>query len=261
MSKEMFTAVSGAMAQAAKLDTVANNLANVNTAGFKRDAQVFKEYMNAQQNPPTPIEKPRISSTIDSFYPLGGADKSFVEVAGTYTDFTQGVLRPTGNPLDLAIEGDAFFEVVTPEGPRYARAGNFSIDGDGRLITKNGYPVQREGGGEIRVTSPDVVVSSAGEVFDKGQSVGRLSLTKFANKDALRKQGHSLYSLNPAVAANAAPAADVKLHQGYIEGSNVNVVREMTDMIQATRVFESTQKAIQAYDQMSNKVVNEIPKL
>jgi flagellar basal-body rod protein FlgF len=261
MSKGIFTAVSGAIAQSARLDTVANNLANVNTTGFKRDEQLFREYLTSYNKEPGTIEAPRVAATIDSFYALNGGDKSYVDLDGSFSDFSQGAIRQTGNKLDFSIEGDAFFEVATPDGLRFTKAGNFSVDGDGRLITKQGYPVQRQGGGEFRFTSADVSIAANGEVFDRGQSLGQLALTTVGNKDALAKQGSNLFSLRDGLDPQMGQSIDAKVHQGALEASNVNVIREMTDMISATRTFESTQKAIQAYDQMAAKVVNEVPKL
>lgn len=261
MSKGIYTAVSGAMAQQAKLDTVANNLANVNTPGFKRDGQLFREYLTSYNKEPGAVEVPRIPASIESFYSHNGGDKSFVDLDGTFSDFSQGTLRPTGNKLDVAIEGDGFFQVATPDGARYTRAGNFAVDGDGRLVTKQGFPVQKQGGGEFRFTGPNVNISDVGEVFENNQSLGRMALMKFENKDALLKQGTNLFALKDNLDAKMAPATEAKVSQGFLEGSNVNIVREMTDMISATRTFESTQKAIQAYDQMAHKVVNEVPKL
>jgi len=280
MSKGIFTAVSGAMAQNARLDTIANNLANVNTPAFKRDSQIFREYLSAYEKEPGTITVPRVPASIESFYDMQGGDKSYVDLHGTSTDFTQGGLKSTGNPLDVAIEGEGFFEVLTPEGVRLTRTGSFSIDGNGRLVTKQGYPVLRDGGlgqdpaaREIRFSGgSSVAISSAGEVFEGNQSVGRFSLLNVGNRDALQKTGQSLYAFrdnqDPQLSvaganaeAGAGAGTGVKLHQGFLEGSNVNVVREMTDMIAATRVFESAQKAIQAYDQIAGKVVNEVPKL
>lgn len=261
MSKGIYTAVSGAMAQSARLDTVANNLANANTTGFKRDGQLFREYLTSFNKEPGTIEVPRIPASIESFYAHNGGDKSFVDLDGTFSDFSQGTLRPTGNNLDLAIEGDGFFEVATPEGSRYTRAGNFAVDGEGRLVTKQGFPVQKQGGGEFKFETAAVTISPNGEVFEGGASVGRLSVMKFGNKDALLKQGANLFALKENMDAQMAPSTEAKVNQGFLEGSNVNIVREMTDMISATRTFESTQKAIQAYDQMAAKVVNEVPKL
>ncbi|MEK7357721.1 MAG: flagellar hook-basal body complex protein, partial [Bdellovibrionota bacterium] len=101
MSKGIFTAVSGAVAQSQKLDTIANNLANANTPGFKRDAQIFKEYLTAYEKEPTTITVPRVPASIESFYDTQGGDKSYVDAAGTHTDFTQGTIKQTGNNLDV----------------------------------------------------------------------------------------------------------------------------------------------------------------
>jgi flagellar basal-body rod protein FlgF len=270
MSKGIFTAVSGAMAQSSRLDTIANNLANVNTPGFKRDNQVFQEYLTSYEKEPGTITVPRVPASIESFYDMQGGDKAYVDSAGTFTDFSQGALRATGNPLDVAVEGDGFFEVATPEGVKLTRVGSFVADAEGRLVTKQGYPVLREGapgqdtaGREIRLTggTQKITVSTEGEVFEGTQSMGRLSMLTVANKDSLQKSGQNLYSFRENMEPELVVASEFKLHQGYLEGSNVNPVREMTEMIAATRTFESTQKAIQAYDQMAGKAVNDVPRL
>jgi flagellar basal-body rod protein FlgF len=268
MSKGIYTAVSGAMAQQSSLDTIANNLANVNTPGFKRDSQLFREYLTAYEKEPGTITVPRIPASIESFYDMNGGDKSYVDAIGTSTDFTQGPMKQTGNKLDLAIEGQGFFEVLTPEGVRLSRTGSFNVDADGRLVTKQGFPVLKDGGlgqdpagREIKLQNADVTVSPNGEIFDGGQSSGKLSLLNISNKDAVQKVGQNLYAFKENLEPGLTVANDAKIHQGVLEASNVNVIREMTDMIAATRTFETTQKAIQAYDQMAAKTVNEVPKL
>lgn len=269
MSKGIYTAVSGAIAQSAKLDSIANNLANVNTPGFKRDAQLFKEYLTAYEKEPGAIQVPRIPASIESFYDMQGGDKSYVDLDGTFTDFQQGTLKQTGNPLDVAIEGDGFFEVLAPEGVRLTRAGSFSVDPEGRIVTKQGLLVLKDGGAgadpasrAMKVTAGgSISISSAGEIFQDNQAIGRLSIVQVGNKDALQKVGASMYGFRDGLEANLSIGGDAKVSQGFLEASNVNVVREMTDMIAATRTFESAQKAIQAYDQMQGKVVNDVPKL
>lgn len=268
MSKGIYTAVSGAMAQNARLDTIANNLANVNTPGFKRDGQLFREYLTSYEKEPGTITVPRIPASIESFYDMQGGDKSYVDAAGTFTDFSQGALKPTGNKLDIALEGEGFFEVNTPEGSRFTRVGSFIVDGDGRLVTKQGFPVLRDGGPgadpssrEIRLTSANVSITPTGEIFEGNHNIGRLALVNVGKKDALLKVGQSLYSLKDTIDPQLTVANEAKLHQGFLEMSNVNPIREMTDMITATRVFESTQKGIQAYDQMLHKAVNDVPKI
>lgn len=269
MSKGIFTAVSGAIAQSEKLDTIANNLANVNTPGFKRDQQVFQEYLTAYEKEPGTITVPRVPASIESFYDVNGGDKSYVDTAGTYTNFEQGSLRVTGNKFDLAIEGDGLFEIATPQGIRYTRAGDFTINNEGTLVTKQGFPVLKDGGEgapaegrmiKFDLNHSDVSISPEGLIKNGDQDLGRLALTKFGNKDVLRKVGANMYMLKDNLDPQRS-VSDAKVSQGMLEGSNVNIVREMTDMIAATRVFESTQKAIQAYDSMNGKAVNEIPKL
>lgn len=267
-SKGIFTALSGAMAQNQRLDTIANNIANVNTPAFKKDAQVFREYLTAYEKQPDVIQVPKVPASIESFYDMQSADRGYVDASGTYTDLSQGTLKPTGNNLDLALEGKGFFEVLTPQGVRMARAGNFSVDGQGRLVTKQGHPVLNNTVSEdpqtrvITLTSPNVSVSASGEIFENGQSIGSLALVNVGQKEALLKNGAGLYSLkeNYAATVDRTPSS-LKVHQGFVENSNVNVIQEMTDMIQATRAFESTQKAMKAFDAMDDRLVNDIPKL
>ena len=268
MSKGIYTAVSGAMAQSAKMDTIANNLANVNTPGFKRDTQIFKEYLSAYEKEPTTITVPRIPASIESFYDTAGGDKSYVDLAGTSTDFSQGGLKQTGSALDLAIDGDGFFEVLTPEGVRLTRAGSFTIDNQGRVTTKQGFPVLKEGaagtdptGRFLQTNGGQMNVSDNGELFENGAAVGKLSVVNVTNKEALQKIGNNYYGFKDTIPYELENSTTSKITQGFVETSNVNIVSEMADMITATRTFESTQKAIQAYDEMQKRLVNDVPKL
>lgn len=267
-TKGIYTAVSGAMAQNSRLETIANNIANANTPAFKRDAQLFREYLSSYEKAPEVLQVPKVPASIESFYSMQGGDSSYVDSNGTYTDFTQGPIKQTGNPLDMAIEGNAFFEVLSPQGVRYTRAGNFSLDNEGRLVTKDGYPVLSAGVGQaaqnriIRLENGQgLSVSRTGEILQNDQAIGKISVVGFNNMDVLQKVGLNNYKLreNIPVTINANPGAQV--HQSAVETSNVNIVQEMTDMIGATRTFESLQKAIQAYDQMNDKLVNQIPRL
>lgn len=268
-TKGIYTAVSGAVAHSAQMDTISNNIANANTPGFKKDKQIFKEYLTSYEKQPEVIESPKIPASIDSFYPVNGGDKSYVDVSGTSTSFEQGGLKLTGNPLDLGIEGDAFFEVMTPAGVRYTRNGHFTLNADSFVVNKQGYPLLLSGGqGEnpqdrmIMVEDQkNFTITSSGDVFVSGVNQGRLSLLTATEKDALHKQGGSLYTLRENFQNQMVEATNFKVHQGTFEQSNVNVVQEMTNMINATRVFESTQKAIQAYDSMNQKLTSEVPRL
>lgn len=265
-SKGVFPALSGAIAQSQRLDTIANNLANVNTTAFKKDKQVFSEYLTSFEKADDHINVPRIPASIESFYDMQGGDKSYVNQAGTFTDFTQGQIRPTGNNLDFAIEGNGFFEVLTPQGVRLTRNGSMRIDNQGRIVSKEGFPVLVANANPdpnartITANSSQVVVSPKGEVFEGGAQIAKISVVDVAQKDALQKVGSSFYALKPNFNATFLPALEANVVQGSLEGSNINVVDEMVNMIEASRVFESTQQAIKAHDQMDGKLMNEVPK-
>lgn len=266
--KGLYTAVSGSMAQNLRLETVANNLANVNTPGFKKDTQIFREYLTANEKPPGVIQVPKVPASVESFYDMQGGDKSYVDSAGSYSDFSQGGLKSTGNALDLAIDGKGFFEVASPRGVRFTRNGSFSIDGQGQLVNKEGWPILKKAepglAPDQRVIKIPVGtrldISDAGEVSADGELLGQISLVEVSDLDSLHKEGASAYGLKPNMNPQITNVQRPNLKQGFVESSNVNVVQEMTDMISATRLFESTQKAIQAYDSMADKLVNVVPK-
>jgi flagellar basal-body rod protein FlgF len=265
--KGIFTAVSGAMAQNSRLETIANNIANANTTAFKRDSQVFQEYLTSYEKAPDVITVPRIPASIESFYDMQGGDKSYVDAKGTFTDFAQGAIKPTGNPLDTALEGKGFFEILTPQGVQYTRNGSFNIDSQGRIVNKDGYPVLASGAPTsdaqqriIYAPQSSFSIGEQGEILSQGQEMSRLSIVQFPNGESLRKVGNGRFAkIQDSVQPIA--ATGVRLHGQALEGSNVNVIQEMTDMISASRVFESTQKAIQAYDQMNGKMIDQVPRL
>lgn len=266
-TKGIYTALSGAIAQQNKLDTVSNNLANANTPSFKRDRQVFKEYLTAYEKSPDVIQVPKVPASIDSFYHMQGGDKAYVDGSGTFTDFSQGSIKPTGAPFDLAINGkEAFFEINTPQGIRYTRNGAFLLNNDGVLTTKQGFPVLTKGDGpvesrQIRIQNPtSIQIGMSGNVLNGAQPVGKISLVGFEKPQALRKVGNSMYMLKDSIETEKIENPRAQIMQGSLEMSNVNVVAEMTEMIKTTRTFESLQKAIQAYDQMNGKLVNDVPK-
>jgi flagellar basal-body rod protein FlgF len=264
-SKGIYSALSGALAQNQRLDTIANNLANVNTTGFKKDQQTFREYVTANEKFPDVIQAPRVPASIESFYDMQGGDRAYAESNGTFSDFAQGALKPTGGTLDFAIEGDGFFEVMTPGGPRLTRNGGFKMDASNRLINSEGYPVLKEGQGDpaqrgIQLTGRNVTVSYGGEIWDGEQSLGKLSVVTVDKKEALQKFGNSIYGLKENFAQIPKPANDFRIHQGNLEMSNVNVVEEMTEMIKTTRMFEATQNAIKTFDSLDDKLSNVVGK-
>lgn len=294
-NKGIYSALSGAVAQTQRLDTIANNIANVGTTGFKKDRQVFREYLSAYEKQPEVIEVPKIPAAMQTFYDMQGGDRSYVDGSGTFTDFQQGTLKQTQNNLDVGIEGKGFFEVWAKGGLRLTRNGAFQLDSEGRLVTREGYPVLAQGQGGpnergIEIAGRNVTISYSGEIYSDGQLVNQISVVEVPKPDELKKIGSSLYAFKNDQPVNIAPpipiqndqggplpptpaqgepphpgltipASGYKLHQGFLENSNINIIGEMTDMIGASRSFESNQKMIQAFDQMNNKLVNEVPRL
>lgn len=269
--KGIYTAVSGAVAQSDKLDTIANNIANVDTPAFKKDQQVFREYLVAHEKEGETIPIPRTPASINSYFPIDGNDKSYVDSAGTFTNFEQGALKVTENPFDVALEGEGLFEVLTPNGVRYTRNGGFTLNNQGDLVTKQGFPVLQQGEAGVAMQDRFIKlgnagswsVSNSGDIMIDNRMVGKLAVMSAPDKNIFQKEGNSLYKLRETIAGPVAPAnpSKFRLHQGSVERSNVNLVNEMTDMIKTTRVFETTQKAIQAYDQMNSKLVNDVTRL
>lgn len=278
--KNIWVSVSGAIAQQGQVDTIANNVANANTPGFKRDGITFKEYLTAlEKGGPLDTDLPHKDWKPEDFYRSYGAEHAHVKVDGTYTDFEQGQLTPTGSFLDLALHGNGFLEVLTENGIRYTRSGTLSISKDGVLTTENGSPVLGSFGdiasfqndkGEIsanklptpqerilNVGNNKITINLEGEVFVKDNKVGELSLVEFKDPHALKKEGNSSF-INPDTQNIKTTEMKTNVHQGFLEMSNVNAVREMSNLIKAHRQFESIQRVIKTFDQVTGKSVNEI---
>ncbi|MCO4792645.1 MAG: flagellar basal-body rod protein FlgF [Bacteriovoracaceae bacterium] len=277
--KDLWVPLSGAIAQQRNVETIANNVANANTPGFKKDQLAFKEYLKVLEKGLEDINLPRKEWSPDDFYQSQGAEKAQVKIDGSYTNHQQGQLAPTGNHLDFALHGKGFFEVLTPNGIRYTRRGTFTLNNQGQLVTSQGFPVLSkldlaaiENAGEnapAQVTDPTnriitMPLDSArpsinlqGEIFAKGQKVSDLSLVEFNDIHALTKEGQSHF-INKDFKNIKVDPPKTAVHQGFVEQSNVNAVQEMSALIKANRHFESIQKVIKAYDQISGKSVNEI---
>ena len=278
--KNIWVPLSGQVAQQRKVETIANNVANANTVGFKKDQLVFKEHLTAFTQGVEDIHIPRKEFSPGDFYHSQGAENAMVAVDGSYTIHEQGQFIPTSNPLDIALKGDGFLEVLTPNGVRFTRKGNLSLNRDSEIVTDQGFKVltalevppeaMREPAAinslpkpEDRVlkvpTNSKLTISLDGEVLTSGGSVGKLSLVEFSDKHALRKEGNSLY-LTPDETNILRTDIKTTVNQGFLEGSNVNAIEEMSELIKAHRHFESIQKAINAYDSISGKAANEIGK-
>ena len=276
--RELWVPLSGAIAQQKNVETIANNVANANTPGFKKDQVVFKEYLAALENSDKQgVDLPEKEWKPEDFYRSYNAEDSFVKVDGTYTVHEQGQLTPTGNYFDNALSGPGFLEVLTPNGVRYSRKGAFSISNDGKLVTDQGFqvlskdapPIAGADGKMTLATSPEsrainvgkgkFTISLEGEVFSAGNKIADLSLVEFNDVNALKKEGNSLF-VNPDQKNIKIGGVKTSIHQGFVEQSNVNAVTEMSNLINANRNFESIQRVIKTYDNMSAKSVNEISK-
>lgn len=278
--KNIWVPLSGQVAQQRKVETIANNVANANTVGFKKDQLVFKEHLTALTQGVEDIDIPRKEFSPADFYHTQGAENAMVAVDGNFTIFEQGQLIPTNNPLDVGLQGDGFIEVLTPTGVRFTRKGNLSLNRDGEIVTDQGYRVLsalnvapealREPAAadsfpkpEERVlrvpTNAKLTITKEGEILTKDGQVGALSIVEFQDKHALRKEGNSLY-ITPDETNVIRTNIKTSVNQGFLEGSNVNAIEEMSELIKAHRHFESIQKAINAYDQISGKAANDIGK-
>ncbi|MBI2521338.1 MAG: flagellar basal-body rod protein FlgF [Bdellovibrio sp.] len=269
--KELWVPLSGAISQQKLLDTVSNNIANINTAGFKKDDLVFKEYLTALDKGHDEIDLPNKEWAPEDFYKSYGAENSFVKVDGTYTNFSQGELRPTGNPLDIAIKGNGMFEVLAPNGVRFSRDGAFSVNRDGILVNKDGFPVLSKFESSnsqisnnpidrlIHLDSGKIVINDGGDIFVNDMKASSLSIVEFEDQNALMKEGQGLF-INRSADNVKKGEMNSSVRQGFIENSNVNALEEMTNMIKAHRNFESIQKVIKAYDNMSSRSYSELTK-
>ncbi len=276
--KDLWVPLSGAIASQKQVETIANNVANANTAGFKRDDVTFKEYLTALDKGVDDIDIPNKEWAPEDFYHSQGAENAQVKVNGTFTIFEQGNLNPSGNPLDFALRGPGFFELETSNGARYSRAGVFAVDPNGYLITQSGdYVLSKlnlpenadQEGVELpplesrRIQVPPgtrVNSNLQGEVFANGAKIADLSIVEFKDVHALRKEGAGKF-INTDL-KNIKTGTDVKtaVYQGFVEQSNVNAVEEMAKLIKANRHFESIQRVIKTYDNISGKGTNEIAK-
>lgn len=248
-------------AQQNRLDTISNNLANVDTTGFKKEIPVNKEFSELLLR----------RTQADGVYhtPFGSADSApiigsiglGVETNELYTDFTQGSFKNTDTKTDFALGEKGFFAVHTPDGERYTRNGNFHLGKEGILLTKDGYPVQGENGA-IYLEDDKFFVNQDGMIYTSKDNtlVDRIKIVRFDNERYLQKQGNSMWKPTPAsgeayiAEGNERP----RVLQGYTETSNVNVVNEMVQMIEVNRAYEANQKTIQTEDSMMDTLWSKV---
>lgn len=245
MNSGMYAAVSGSLAAMRRLDVISNNLANVNTPGYKKDKMSFEGLLAGTANPPA--------------VPQGTTADPILQKENIYIDFTGGLTSQSGNPLDLALDGDGFFAVTTPQGTAYTRQGNFRTSVDGTLVTVDGYPLQGSGGSAIRIQGSLVEIDAKGVVTVDGTQSGAISVVDFEKPYSLTKVGNALFV---AADPQATPqAGNAQILQGHLEGSNVESISEMVQMIETNRYFEACSKVIQNFDAIAGKAANDLGKV
>ena len=250
----LYAAASGSVAQEKRLGVLNNNLANAMTVGFKADQPVFRvQELPAVVGEVTPYDS--VGAVITSVDPFRGRHSTQQHIMATYTDFSPGTIRETGNAFDLALEGDGFFTVETPQGPAYTRQGTFAIDGQGILVTQNGLTVQGETG-PLQVGDGQVAIDATGVVRVNEVVRGRLKLVNFAQPQALEKLGATLFRAGPDLSEEA--PNNLVVHQGAVESSNSHAIRLLGETIQASRAYQAYQKVIQAFDDIAGRAVNDL---
>lgn len=283
MVRGWYTAASGMAAQEHRFNAIANNLANVDTHGYKRDLAIHKAFpqmllrrMSDDGVIRVPYRDPSIGAVDKA--PVVGVLGTGVEENEVYTVFEQGSLEQTENSFDLALEGEGFFVVRTPGGERYTRNGSFLIGPEGLLVTKQGYPVLGENG-PIRIKLNNFMVDQDGRIFENDafgddperlislqenewqntEEIDRLRIVDVRQARYLRKQGDSLWrtTRESGEAQTIFGEQRPKVRQGFLETANVNPVTEMVQMIEVNRAYEANQKVIQAHDESTSRLINQ----
>lgn len=242
MDNALLLSLSNQMVTRRTMEVIANNIANMNTTGFKRESPVFEEYV---------VKVDKTDGSMTKKAPL-----SFVRDTLATHDMSNGVLTTTGNPLDVGLDGDGFFTVSTPAGERYTRNGSFGRDDTGRLVTGTGDPVLDESGGEIQLSAEETQITIArdGTISTEQGVRGRLGVVTFANPQALKQVGDSLWSSDES----PQPAEDPHVMQGMVEQSNVQPVVEMVRMIDNLRAYQASTELLNAGEDLSRRAVQKL---
>ncbi len=259
MIRSLWTASTGMEAQQMRIDMIAHNLANINTVGFKKARLNYQDLIYQE------LKSSGVSTSPSTILPSGLEIGHGVKPASTHKIFSQGNLQQTQNPLDLAIDGEGFFQVTKPDGEiAYTRNGEFKVDNEGRLVTAEGYVLEPQITIPQDVLTTTISVDGIVSVTQPGVStpteVGNIELVRFVNPSGLKSTGGNLYlptqaSGDPLIVTPGTEGAGT-IVQGFLEMSNVNVVEEMVNMIVAQRAYELNSKAIQTTDDMLRTINN-----
>ena len=251
MVRGLYTAYTGMMNQQARLDVITNNLANASTVGYKKEGSTSQAFDSMYTQKIEDGSEYYINRTI-------GKESLGVKIGETYTDYTQGSFKVTGNSYDLALEGDGFFNIsyTSKSGvttTRYTRDGSFTVNNENMLVTEDGDYLLGQGGRIQVPQGAEITVDEQGNIYANDEYVDTLMITDFEDYNYLQKFGENLYT---AADGATEKTADYKVRQGYLEMSNINVISEMVEMITISRAYESNQKAIQTIDSSLEKSVN-----
>jgi len=241
MDNALLISLSHQIASYRSMDVIANNLANVSTPAFQREEPTFQEYVT--RVPPAEGQS-------------GMQSLSFVQDAGVVRDISEGRMEHTGAQFDFAIHGKGFFTVQTPNGERYTRAGHFTLNDSGQLVTSNGDAVQGDGG-PITITPDDgeVHIAQDGTVSGKNGQIGRIRVVDFQNPRALLKEGATLYNAN---GQSPVSADSFQLQTGMIETSNVEPVIEISHMIEVMRAYQATATLTQTQEDLMRQAIDKL---
>lgn len=244
MSSGYYAACAGLMSRTQALDTIANNLANVSTSGFRASHNVFRSILaTANDNPLSALNQ---------------GTNEYGVLGGTQLDNAQGALVPTGNPLDLAIEGSGYFAVQTSAGPVYTRGGNFRVSPQGQLVTAAGDQVLGDGG-PITIVGEPVSISTDGTISVNDAIAGRLKVIEFPPATALESAGGTYYK---APAGTAVTATNSKVRQATLESSNVNPVTSVVELITAQRQVETMRRVLSMFNsEMDKTAAQDLPRV
>ncbi len=259
MQNAMYTGVFASLTTEHRLAMISNNLANVNTAGYKSDALAFKDTMIHFAH--DFIREPLENLRSEPLFPEQCL-RARTRIATKETDFSQGSMQFTGNPLDIAIVGDGFYRVQAPQGEYLTRSSAFTKGPDGTLMTKQGYPVQGQGGNIVLPPNTNNIhVTANGAILADGVQVGQLDVVTLEDPQLLKKVGNNLYAIpEDAVLENALVGDSTMVSQGYTESANVNAVYEMVNMIEVQRMFEAQQKVMSTANDVDKQAITAIGK-
>jgi flagellar basal-body rod protein FlgG len=233
----------GMLSDAERLRIISHNLANVGTVGYKRELAIV-----------SPFEAQMLRTTAGG-RAAGAASVSAQGLVASFTDRSPGTLTYTGNPLDLALEGDAYFVIDTGSQEAYTRQGTLQINSDGQLVNVAGQSVVTTGG-DVRLTTPAPSIDGQGNIRDNGTVVGQLKLVTVANPDSLVEIGNGMHAATNSTMT--APADSARVRQGFTEAANVVSMNEMVGMLETVRHFETSQKLLQGYDAMLDRAITDL---